>query len=63
MNDFLHEEIAAALGWTLSDVRSFSLSTLRDVLHQTHPRLALKIDGAIRTGRHVHAHRRQRNTR
>ncbi len=39
----LHERIAAALGWTVSDARSFSLSALREMVRPVSPKLAHEI--------------------
>ena len=46
----LHKRIAGVLGWTLADVRSFSLLTLRALLQDRDPKLAREISEFIRSG-------------
>ena len=46
----LHERIAAALGWSVSDVKSFSLITLRDLVRPVSPKLAHEISVALKAG-------------
>jgi hypothetical protein len=46
----IHERIAEALGWSVADVRSFSLPSLRDMVRPDHPKLAHEIDESIRSG-------------
>ena len=43
MNEHLHQRIANALGWTLDEVRQFSLPSLRALVRRTHPKLAREI--------------------
>lgn len=47
----LHERIAKVLGWSVVDVRKFSLGTLREILRGTSPKLAAEITECIRSGR------------
>jgi hypothetical protein len=49
----LHERIALALGWTVVEAQSFSLTTLRDFLRPVAPSLADEITTHIRTGGHL----------
>lgn len=51
--DGLHERIATALGWTVDDVRSMSLQTLRDVVRPVSAKLAHEITNAIQSGSYV----------
>jgi hypothetical protein len=44
----LHHRIARALGWTLADVQSFSLPTLREMLRTVNPKLAHDVTSAMR---------------
>jgi len=39
----LHERIAAALGWTVAEVRSFGLPSLRDMVRPVDAKLAYEI--------------------
>jgi hypothetical protein len=36
----LHERVAEALGWTVSEVQSLSLSSLREMVRPVSPKLA-----------------------
>lgn len=47
----LHQRIAEALGWTLAEVRSFSLAALRDLV--TDAKLKADITHAIASGDHL----------
>lgn len=49
----IHERIARALGWSLADVRSFSLPSLREIVRPVSPKLADEITRIIRTGEHL----------
>ena len=44
----LHERIAAALGWTLAETKSFSLSTLREMVRPLSPKLTHEITIAMK---------------
>lgn len=44
----LSERIAEALGWSLQDVHSFSLPTMREMVRQVNPSLAHEITQTIR---------------
>jgi hypothetical protein len=46
----LHERIAKALGWTLEEVRSFSLPTLREVVRPISLKLAYEVTLQIQAG-------------
>jgi hypothetical protein len=48
----LHDRIAAALGWTPGQARSFSLNTLREVVRPVAPALADEISALIRSCAH-----------
>jgi len=48
--DGLHDRIAKALGWSVSDTRSFSLATLRDLVRPVSAKLAHDITTAIQSG-------------
>lgn len=49
----LHERIAKALGWSTSDVRSFSMQSLRDLVRPVDPNLAREMDYVIQSGAYV----------
>lgn len=49
----LHERIAQALGWTVSEAHSFSLATPRECVRHVNPKLAAEIDELVRTGEHI----------
>ena len=49
----LQSKIAAALGWSLSDVQSFSLPAIREMVRLNHPNLAEEISESIRYGYHL----------
>jgi 3'-phosphoadenosine 5'-phosphosulfate sulfotransferase (PAPS reductase)/FAD synthetase len=49
----LHQRIATALGWSLSDVRSMSLPSLREMVRSVDPALAAEISDVIQRGAHV----------
>lgn len=51
----LHERIAATLGWSMRDVQSLSLPSLRDLVRPVSPALAEEIGDVIQTGSHVKA--------
>jgi hypothetical protein len=46
----LHTCIAEALGWSLVEVRSFSLATLRELVRPVRPELVEEISAAIASG-------------
>jgi hypothetical protein len=46
----LHDRIAKALGWSVSDTRSFSLAALRDLVRPVSAKLAHDITTAIQSG-------------
>lgn len=50
VDKMLHEKIAKALGWSLSDVKSFSLQSLRDLVRPVDSALAEEITKAIQNG-------------
>lgn len=47
----LHQRIAEALGWSMQDVRSLSLASLRDLVQD--PELRADITRAIARGDHL----------
>ena len=49
----MHERIAAALGWTVSETQSFSLATLREMVRTVSPKLAHEITVLIETGTYL----------
>lgn len=49
----LHDRIAKALGWPLSDVRSMSLHSLRDLVRPVDPALASDISRVIASGGYI----------
>jgi hypothetical protein len=55
----LHERIAAALGWSVEDARSFGLHGLRDLVRPVSTKLAAEIGEAILTGSVLVGTRRQ----
>jgi hypothetical protein len=53
LDPFLHQRIAKALGWSVSDTQSMSLPALREIVRPVDPRLAAEISDAIQYGSHV----------
>lgn len=51
--DCLHERIAEALGWTVSQTHSFSYQALRAMLRVDHPKLAHELTVLIQTGQYI----------
>jgi len=51
--DLLHQHIADALGWTIKDVHSYSLATLRDLVRPVDKALSEEITKVIREGGHI----------
>jgi hypothetical protein len=49
----LHERIAAALGWSVEDAQSFSLSALREVVRPVSADLAAEISEVVERGEHI----------
>jgi hypothetical protein len=49
----MHARIALALGWSLEDVRSFSLPALRELVRPVAPELAEEITQALANGSHI----------
>lgn len=49
----LHPRIALALGWTVPEVRSFSLMSLREIVRPVNPKLAQEITAILESGRHL----------
>jgi hypothetical protein len=49
----MKERIAELLGWSLADVNSFSLLTLRELVRPLSPKLAHELDAVIRGGSHI----------
>jgi hypothetical protein len=49
----LHTRIAHALGWSLSEVRSMSFQSLRELVRVEHPKLAAELTEQIRTGQYI----------
>lgn len=47
MSNNIHARIAEALGWTIEEVQSFSLQTLRDLVRPVSPKLAREITLSI----------------
>lgn len=45
--------IARALGWTISEVNQFSITSLRDLVRSIDSNLALDIDRSIRSGAYL----------
>jgi hypothetical protein len=50
----LHTRIANTLGWKKSEVRSFSLAYLREMVRQKNPKLAGQISDVIQGGLHIY---------
>jgi hypothetical protein len=48
-----HERAAEALGWSVRDVQSFSLPTLREMLREKHPKLAAEATEMMNGGHHI----------
>lgn len=44
----LHERISICLGWTVDETKTFSLSTLRELVHPISPKLAYEITLVMR---------------
>jgi len=53
VND-LHERIAEVLGWSIADVRSFSLATLREMVREKSPKLHRQIGEVLASGAHLY---------
>jgi hypothetical protein len=49
----LHARIAAKLGWTEAEAKSFSLAALRELVRPTSPKLVAEIDETLHTGSHI----------
>lgn len=49
----LYERAAKALGWSLVDVHSFSLQSLRELAREVDPKLAADIGEQIRSAKYV----------
>lgn len=49
----LHEKIAKVLCWPLSDTRSLSLASLRELVRPVSPDLAAEISLVIERGEHI----------
>ena len=54
MDKTLHARIAEAIGWTLKDVHSLSLSGLREMVRVKHRDLYDEIDRVLRSGSHIY---------
>jgi hypothetical protein len=50
----LHTRVADTLGWKKSEVRSFSLATLREMVRKKNPKLASQISDVIQGGLHIY---------
>lgn len=50
----LHDRIAKAIGWSMKDVQSLSMQSLRDLVRPVDPDLAREMDYAIQSGAYVH---------
>jgi hypothetical protein len=46
----LHQRIAAALGWTEEQTKSFSLAALRDLVRPVNAKLAHELTQLIQSG-------------
>lgn len=46
----MHKRIAAALGWTVEQTRSFSLQALRELVRPVDPALADEISKVVQSG-------------
>ncbi len=53
MNYDLHERIAACLGWTVDEVRSFSLASVRELVRGKDDALHDEISTVIQRGLHI----------
>lgn len=49
----LHGRIAKALGWSMRDVKSMSLASLRALVRKVDPKLADEISQTIQGGHHI----------
>jgi len=49
----LQQRVAVALNWSIDDVNSFSLLSLRDIVRPHNPRLAYEISCAIQNGDYI----------
>lgn len=49
----MHERIAKVLGWSVQDVKSFSLQALREMVAPVNPKLAAEITQAIQSGSYI----------
>jgi hypothetical protein len=49
----LHERIAKCLGWTVSEVQSFSLAAVRDLVRGKDDALHAEISTVIQRGLHI----------
>ena len=61
--DRLKERIAEALGWTVGEVNSFSLQTLREVVRPVAPKLAHELDVAVRSQAYITANQPKQKRR
>lgn len=50
----LHARIALALGWPESEVRRFSLLTIREMLRGKHPKLWTEVTVLVESGKHLY---------
>ena len=49
----MKERIAKLLGWSLADVNSFDLKSLRELVRPLSPKLTHELDVAIRSGSYI----------
>lgn len=49
----LHERIAAALGWSLTDVQSLSILSLREMVRPVSEKLAAELTAMHASGSHI----------
>ncbi len=52
----LHNRVADHLGWSVDEVKGFSLHALRDIVLQSNPKLAYIITQVILDGHHLTSH-------
>jgi hypothetical protein len=50
----LRPAIAKALGWTVEDTRTFSISALRDILPETERKLKYELTIILQSGFHIY---------
>lgn len=53
-NQELHERVAKALGWTVEETKSFSMTSLRELVRPVDTSLAATITEFVQSGRVIY---------